>query len=55
MITRRDFLKVSAAGGALASLGGVAEAKAAGHPDHRLGKCPPNDFPARYATELLTP
>lgn len=29
MITRRDFLKVTAAGGALASLGNVAEAKAA--------------------------
>ena len=29
MITRRDFLKVTAAGGALASLGSVTEAKAA--------------------------
>ena len=28
MITRRDFLKVTAAGGALASLGSVTEAKA---------------------------
>ena len=27
MITRRDFLKVTAAGGALASLGSVTEAK----------------------------
>ena len=29
MITRRDFLKVTAAGGALAALGSVTEAKAA--------------------------
>ncbi|MDD6101074.1 MAG: twin-arginine translocation signal domain-containing protein, partial [bacterium] len=29
MITRRDFLKVTAAGGVLASMGSVREAKAA--------------------------
>ena len=56
MITRRDFLKVTAAGGALASFGSLAEAKTtldAAIPDQALCYESEREIPVIAETDLI--